>query len=149
MSDGIFDFGPIKLDMLGNPNHGKSYGFIYDSEKAINFGSWIEEGTYRNAPADVAEMLNRKYGAEVFQKRCSFIIVHYENEIDIVNDIFTDSATEESAEEGVVTFGYDMKGPNGGRWIDARTLSPIVGIASKPLDREYRHVIELVSPNSE
>jgi hypothetical protein len=123
MSDDVFDFGPAEFRKSGNGNDGKRYGFVIDSERANRFGFWSGADDYCNAPQGVAEQMSKSYGEQVLQQNCAFTVVD--------ND--------------VVTSGYDAKGPNGGRWINARTLTPINGKAARELSEKYKSVIDLLA----
>lgn len=144
MSESIFDFGPVVYKLGDSAHDGRRFGFSYDREKTANFGTWNEDGTYLSAPANVAEFLNRAHGTDIVQKKCAFTVAHYDNAVDITADCQED-VTSMDLEDGVVVLGYDVSGPNGARWIDALTLTPIKGIATRPLDKEYRNVIEFVN----
>ena len=150
MSDGNFDFGPVVFQKEGNPHDGKRYGFIFDSERAIIFGKWNEDGAYRNAPGEVAEAMNREHGPEIVQKKCAFMVANYENDVDITDDYLEDVNNKEQLQaDGVVTMGYDNGGPNGGRWIDANTLSPIISIVTRSYDTKFGEVIKFINTRFE
>lgn len=123
MSDNIFAFGPRIFKKTGNAHDGRSYGFVVDSETARRYGHWSETGSYQTATLDVAEVMSLAHGADIVQNNCAFSVL----------------------DDDVLAFGYDTKGPNGGRWINARTLIPVIGKTATALTKRYRDFIEFLS----